>query len=222
MVTYKRGTTEMSTETQAVDGSSIKTAAGITLTIPRHQVRPRTRNRRLLPEVRTEKEDHPIRAAATEHPVRWLVPGGRVQTRPRMRTATRPRRDSTESLKTDSVGRNPVNASNKASATGDVYDGRPEAGSDIRIESLYACPAGCDVSPQGISLAHSKAVDIDDRLGEGLWGFLRQIVPNAALDDPMFIFAGEFTSIDAPVRMRCAVVVTFQGDGGHGDHWPSG
>ena len=31
----------------------------------------------------------------------------------------------------------------------------------------------------------SIPIDVDDSLGKGLRGFLRQVVPNAALDDPV-------------------------------------
>ena len=39
------------------------------------------------------------------------------------------------------------------------------------------------------------AVDFDDCIGEGLRGFLRQIVPDAAFDNPKCIFAREFLAI---------------------------
>jgi hypothetical protein len=41
----------------------------------------------------------------------------------------------------------------------------------------------------------SEAVNIHHGLGEGLWSFLWQIVPDAASDDPVIIFAGEFLAI---------------------------
>ena len=34
-----------------------------------------------------------------------------------------------------------------------------------------------------------KTVDLDDSFGEGLRGFLRQVVPDAARDDPVCVFA---------------------------------
>jgi hypothetical protein len=33
-------------------------------------------------------------------------------------------------------------------------------------------------------------------LGKGVRGFLRQIVPDAALDDPVGVFAGEFLGVE--------------------------
>ena len=59
--------------------------------------------------------------------------------------------------------------------------------------------------------------DVDDRLGKGLWGFLRQVVPHAARDEPMLIFTREFAAISRGFRMGRAVGVAFEGDGGHGD-----
>ena len=49
--------------------------------------------------------------------------------------------------------------------------------------------------------------DVDDRLGKGLWGFLRQIVPHAARDEPVLIFTREFAAISRRFRMGCAVGV---------------
>jgi hypothetical protein len=56
-------------------------------------------------------------------------------------------------------------------------------------------------------LASSKAVDIDDSLGKGLRSFLRQIVPDTALYDPMRVFSREFIGRDPGVdiknQLRC-------------------
>src|SRR5215203_2460096 len=60
-------------------------------------------------------------------------------------------------------------------------------------------------------------VDFDDSFGKGLRGFLRQIVPNAALDVPVRIFAREFLGIRPGVRVGCTIGITFKGNGGHGD-----
>jgi hypothetical protein len=59
--------------------------------------------------------------------------------------------------------------------------------------------------------------DVDDRLGKGLWGFLRQVVPHAARDEPMLIFTREFAAISPGFRMGRAIGVAFEGDGGRGD-----
>src|SRR5262245_61875736 len=63
----------------------------------------------------------------------------------------------------------------------------------------------------------SKAVDIDDSFGKGLRIFLRQVVPDATLADPMCVFAREFFGIGTGVRVWCAIGITFKGDSGHGD-----
>src|SRR5579859_3862123 len=70
--------------------------------------------------------------------------------------------------------------------------------------------------PQG-DVAGSGTVDVDDRLGERLRGFLRQVVPDAAGDEPVRIFARELAAIGGRVRVRRAVGVAFEGDRGHGD-----
>src|SRR5689334_13644805 len=64
----------------------------------------------------------------------------------------------------------------------------------------------------------SIIIHVHDSLGKGLRRFLRQIMPDAALDSPVRIFAGEFLSVRTRVRMRRAIGITFKGDGGHGDH----
>ena len=48
------------------------------------------------------------------------------------------------------------------------------------------CPRPATSSPH--------ATDIDDRLGKGAWGFLRQVMSNATLDDPVLIRASEFAA----------------------------
>jgi len=42
-------------------------------------------------------------------------------------------------------------------------------------------------------------------------------MPDAAVDDPVFVLAGEFAGVGAGVRVRRTVGVALQGDGGHGD-----
>jgi len=56
----------------------------------------------------------------------------------------------------------------------------------------------------------SVTADIDHSLDNGLRGFLSQIVPDAALDDPVRIFAREFLSIGTGVRMWCTVGIRRQ------------
>jgi hypothetical protein len=44
---------------------------------------------------------------------------------------------------------------------------------------------------------------------------------DAALDDPVRIFAREFLGVGIGIRVWCTVGVTFKGNGGHGDTGPS-
>ena len=67
-----------------------------------------------------------------------------------------------------------------------------------------------------------RAGDIDDGLGEGLGCFLRQVVPDAARNDTMLVAAREFRRVDAGVRVRRAIGVAFERDGGHGNHRSGG
>src|SRR5215204_6990227 len=54
--------------------------------------------------------------------------------------------------------------------------------------------------------------DLNDGIRESLRGFLRQIVPYAALDGPVGVSAREFLRIGAGVWVGCAVSVAFQCD----------
>ncbi len=67
------------------------------------------------------------------------------------------------------------------------------------------------------SFCRSITVDFYDSLGKVLRGFLRQIVPDAALDDPVRVFAREFLGIGTGLRVWCTIGVTFKGNGWHGD-----
>jgi hypothetical protein len=51
-------------------------------------------------------------------------------------------------------------------------------------------------------LASSKSVAIDDSLDNSLRSLLKQIVPDAAIYDPVRVFAGEFMGIGTPVWVR--------------------
>ena len=66
-------------------------------------------------------------------------------------------------------------------------------------------------------------MDVDDSFGKGARSFLRQIVLDAALDDPVRISAREFLGIGIAVRVWRTICITFKGNGGHGDdrHWSS-
>jgi hypothetical protein len=68
----------------------------------------------------------------------------------------------------------------------------------------------------------SKARDTHHRLGKGLRGFLRQVVPDTTRDEPVLVFSGEFAAIGAAVRVWCPIGIAFKGDGGHRDGRPLG
>src|ERR1700732_1790698 len=74
-----------------------------------------------------------------------------------------------------------------------------------------------DSDRESHGLLASKARDIQDRLGEGLRGFLWQIVANSALGRSVRILAGEFPSVRVRLWMWRAIGVTFKSDGGHRD-----
>ena len=59
--------------------------------------------------------------------------------------------------------------------------------------------------------------DVDDRFGKRVWGLLRQIMPDAARDGSMRVFAGEFFGIGGGFGMRRAIGVALEGNGRHGD-----
>ena len=50
-----------------------------------------------------------------------------------------------------------------------------------------------------------EAVYVDDSLGEGLRGFLREVVSDAAGDEPVVILAGELVAIGCAGRVDCPV-----------------
>src|SRR5689334_9196225 len=57
-------------------------------------------------------------------------------------------------------------------------------------------------------------VDVDDRLREGARRFLRLIVTDAASDQPLRIFAGDFFRVRRALSMRRLVVVAFERESG--------
>jgi hypothetical protein len=66
----------------------------------------------------------------------------------------------------------------------------------------------------------SITVDFDDSFGERMRGFLREIVPDAACDNPECIFAGEFFAIGSvDVQVWCTVGIAFKNDRRHVDDW---
>jgi len=60
-------------------------------------------------------------------------------------------------------------------------------------------------------------VDVDDGLGKSLRSFLRKVVPDAAVDPPVRISAGEFVGVGARLRMGRTVGVALEGDRGNSD-----
>src|SRR5512134_3722613 len=75
-------------------------------------------------------------------------------------------------------------------------------------------------TPKLAGRCRSKSIHVDDGVGERLWGFLRQVVPDSASQVPMHILAGELRRIRSRARVRCAVRIPFERDGGHDDEWP--
>ena len=63
-------------------------------------------------------------------------------------------------------------------------------------------------------MRRSIGIDVNDRLGKGLRGFLRQIVPDATRDGAVRIFAREFARVGARVQMRRAIGIAFRWDTG--------
>src|SRR5579864_6684574 len=63
----------------------------------------------------------------------------------------------------------------------------------------------------------SIAIGLDHRFGKGARRFLRQIVPDAALDEAVRVAAGEFFRVGGRFGMRRAVGVALESDGRHSD-----
>jgi hypothetical protein len=62
-----------------------------------------------------------------------------------------------------------------------------------------------------------KTIDVDYCLRKGLRSFLRQIMPNASSDSPMFVFSGEFPGKLVGVGiMWSPICVAFKSNGWHG------
>src|SRR3979490_2157270 len=75
----------------------------------------------------------------------------------------------------------------------------------------------CFMDPS-FQVGHRSAFgDFDDCFGKSLRGFLGQIVPDAALDEPVRIFAREFLGIGTGIRVWCTIGIAFKGNGGPGN-----
>src|ERR1044072_1201316 len=68
----------------------------------------------------------------------------------------------------------------------------------------------------------SETVNLDDGLCKLPRSFLRQVVPYAALDDPVRVLARECLGVGAGVRVRRAVRVPLKSDSRHGYHGKCG
>ena len=64
---------------------------------------------------------------------------------------------------------------------------------------------------------YSVESNFENCLGKGLWGFLRQIVPNATLDSPVLVLACEFLGVGTRLWVRRSIGITLYGDGRHRD-----
>ena len=70
----------------------------------------------------------------------------------------------------------------------------------------------------GFSGTRLSLGDVDNSLGKSLGRFLRQVVPDAVLDQPVFILAGELVGIGAGLQARRAIGISLHRDGRHGDN----
>src|SRR5262245_28917418 len=66
-------------------------------------------------------------------------------------------------------------------------------------------------------LTSSKSIGFDDRVRKRSRGFLRQVVPDAASQEPVHVLAGECLCVGSRIRIRRTVSIAFERDGGHGD-----
>ena len=63
----------------------------------------------------------------------------------------------------------------------------------------------------------SVPVDLDNSFSKRLRSFLRQIMPYAALDDPVRIFGREFVDVGAAIRVWCTIGIAFKRNCRDGD-----
>src|SRR6266536_626599 len=70
----------------------------------------------------------------------------------------------------------------------------------------------------GMSRLQLSFADVDDGLGKGLRGLLRQVVSNPAGDDPVLVFAGEHLGVSGGLRMGRTGGITFKSDGRDSDY----
>src|SRR5215470_608484 len=65
--------------------------------------------------------------------------------------------------------------------------------------------------------ARSESIDVDHCLRKSLRGFLRKVVPDAAADEPMLVFARELLGVGFGRWVGCAIRIALERDRGHGD-----
>ena len=73
------------------------------------------------------------------------------------------------------------------------------------------------VPPTRVDPSEPRPVDVDHGIGERPRRLLRQVVSDAAGDDPMLVGADELRAIRRGIRVWSAVGVALQRDGGNGD-----
>src|SRR5689334_15027562 len=66
-----------------------------------------------------------------------------------------------------------------------------------------------------------ETVHVENSRRKVMRSFLRQVVSDAIGDDPVLVFPREFAAIDTGVRVRCAIGVAFECDGGNADRGSS-
>src|SRR5580704_9538965 len=66
------------------------------------------------------------------------------------------------------------------------------------------------------------SVNVDHSFGKSLWGFLRQVVPDATFEGPVLVFACKLARIGSGLRVWRPIGITLKGDSRHGDDRPCG
>src|SRR6185436_9481161 len=94
------------------------------------------------------------------------------------------------------------------------FEGTPLSRSSSSVPSLW--PVALRPS-SAMDSCPSRVVDVDNRSGEDLRGFLRQIVTNAAFDEPMRVLACEPVGVGRALRVRRSIGVALERDRGHMD-----
>ncbi len=99
---------------------------------------------------------------------------------------------------------------------------RPRHGERTELSSVLT-ETGVDHALRRVPLCGSSfSGNVGDGLGKSLRGLLRQIVPNAALDESVLILSREHLRVGAWVGVWCTIRITFKGNGRHLDNRKSG